>query len=195
MKKLFTPSKKFILCIAGLIICLAFIAGYIQPTVRQTPKSGKETIPISNLDGVCPTCQDEYTESVYFVACNTGKLYPLNLYPYLGEGQATLTAAYDKPSESRLDIFQDYYYGTSASIYQKRNMVSVPRIKAIFCNECALKILSAIDGQYITSFVLFLPREQAFYPINEGLEFQVGDYTLSIDYNAEHENMQIKYCK
>lgn len=149
---------------------------------------------IAQIPQTCPTCKDKYEEQIYFLATNTGELHPLIIAPYLNEGTATLTAIYDKISQTRVDIFQDYYYGVSANIHKKLNIVNIPRIKAIFCEDCSQKLLTAIKRESITSFLLFLPEDKAFYPIRDGLKMQIGDYTLSVSYDNKNDNMDITLC-
>lgn len=81
------------------------------------------------------------------------------------------------------------------SLRQERNVVSIHRMKNIFCDDCIDKILSTIDGQTITSFVFFSAGDNAFYPVSDGQEMQGDDYTISTSYDIENREMKIKYYK
>lgn len=148
---------------------------------------------IPNTATDCPTCQNEYEYPIYFLANNTGELYYLDTERQLTGEQLSLSAGYDEISQTSLSILYDH--SCIARIKQKQDTVSVHRMKTIFCDDCINKILAAIDGQSITAFVIFMPQEQAFYPICENTELQISNGTLAVTFNKQNREMCVEYSK
>jgi len=146
---------------------------------------------IPNTATDCPTCKSYYDYQIYFLANNTGELYHFDTEMELTGEQFSLNSGYDEISQTSLNILYDK--SCTARIKQKQDTVSVHRMKNIFCDDCIDKILTAIDGQYITSFVIFIPQEQAFYPICEDTELQIGNGTLSVTFDKETYKMCVEY--
>jgi len=138
-----------------------------------------------------PTCKSYYDYQIYFLANNTGELYHFDTERELTGEQFSLNSGYDEISQTSLNILYDK--SCTAHIKQKQDTVSVHRMKNIFCDDCIDKILTAIDGQYITSFVIFIPQEQAFYPIYEDTELQIGNGTLLVTFDKETGEMYVEY--
>ena len=146
---------------------------------------------IPNTATNCPTCQRDYEYQIYFLANNTGEMYHIDTYRRLTGEQISISGGYDEISQTRLNIIYDN--NCTVHINQEKDIVSIHRLKATFCDDCIEKILTAIDGQYITSFVIFIPQERAFYPISEDTELQIDNGTLSITYNKEIGEMYVEY--
>ena len=70
-------------------------------------------------------------------------------------GSISFTGGYDEISQTDLDIVMDGDLNYNiASLTQERDIVSIHRMKTIFCDDCIDKILTTINNQLITSFVL-----------------------------------------
>ena len=97
-------------------------------------------------------------------------------------------------SQTSLNIVRDSYldYDT-LSLRQGNDVVSIHRMKNIFCDDCIDKILSTINAQTITSFVFFSASDNVFYPVSDGQEIQGDDYSISVYYDRQDDEMQIQY--
>lgn len=142
---------------------------------------------IPNTTTDCPTCKDFYPYSVYFLAINTGELYCINTVNKLTGEQFSFSSGYDEISQTKLNII--YNRTCTASINQKLDTISIHRMKTIFCDDCIDKILAVIDLQDITSFVIFIPQEQAFYPISKYTEISLENIAIEIYYDKEMREM------
>ncbi len=149
---------------------------------------------IPNTAEDCPTCQSDYPGQVYLAALNTGELYSMDSETPQPDGTISFSGGYDEISQTSLNIA----YGFSpdydlADLRQKYDTISLHRMKTIFCDDCIDKILAAIEGQRLTSFVIFIPQEQAIYPISEDTKIQSINHTLSIYFDNESKEMKILY--
>ncbi len=148
---------------------------------------------IPNTATDCPTCKDFYSYQLYFVANNTGAMYRLDTENPLTGEQFSMSSGYDEISQTRLHMTYDR--SCTVRIDQKQDIVSINKMKTIFCDDCIDKILAAIDGQNITSFVIFVPQEQAFYPICEDTELQIDGGTLSVNFDKEEQKIRVEYAR
>lgn len=146
---------------------------------------------IPNTAEDCPTCQEVYEYQMYLLANNTGELYHIDTERRLTGEQMSLSAGYDEISQTQLSILYDH--SCIVNINQKEDIVSLHKMKTIFCDDCIDKILAAIDGQYITSFVIFMPQEQAFYPICEDTEISLENIALEVYFDKENGEMNLVY--
>lgn len=146
---------------------------------------------LPNTSTRCPACHADSAQ-LNLLAVNTGELYPLADENPLGSGVMSSRGGYDEISQSRLYIIEegDLDY-TTASIRQKQDTVSLHRMKTIFCDDCIDKILSAIDGQYINTFVILAVDTKEFYPVSEDLELS----NVAVYNDKEDNSVQIKYYR
>ena len=151
---------------------------------------------IPNRAARCCACQKERQPQMYLLAVNTGNLYSLAPETPQPSGTIRFAYGYDEISETSLNIVRDSYldYDT-LSLRQGNDVVSIHRMKNIFCDDCIDKILSTINGQTITSFVFFSAGDNLFYPVRDEQEMQGDDYTISTSYDIENREMRIKYYK
>lgn len=180
-------------CLIALTICIFFISPSVYKDDAQTSKQTEKT---SNAPVVvqCRACQFDHPPQIYLLAVNTGNLYSLARDFSPSPGSLSISGAYDDLSKTSLNIVndgkQDYIM---AYLRQGRDMVSLKRMKTIYCDDCLDKILSTIDGQTITSFVLFSASDETFSPISDGLQMQGEDYALNVNYDVNNNKMQIEY--
>ena len=128
---------------------------------------------IENLIQFIPNTADEcrledvkYPERVNFVFLNTGELYGLDIYgqgetPESSEnsGSTMLTFGYDEISEENLIICKQPGDGTAEVTFSRqRGIVSVQKMKSVFCDDCIKKILQISDevtimrdGKYVAT--------------------------------------------
>ncbi len=151
---------------------------------------------IPNKAAQCRACQFDHPPQMYLLAVNNGGLYNIASETPPPSGSISFSGGYDEISQTRLSIVRDSYLDYDMlSLRQGNDVVSVHRMKNIFCDDCIDKILSTINGQTITSFVFFSASDNAFYPISDGQEMQYDDYTISTSYDIENREMKIKYYK
>lgn len=151
---------------------------------------------IPNTATQCLACQREHPSQVYLLAVNTGELYSMDRETPQPSGTISFSSGYDEISQTDLDIVMDgdLNYNT-ASLTQERDIVSIHRMKTIFCDDCLDKILAVIDGQLITSFVFFSTENNTFYPISNNQTIHSAGCNITSAYDRERKEMQIKYYK
>lgn len=67
-------------------------------------------------------------------------------------------------------------------IDSKRGIVSVQRMKALFCDECINEILTANENTPLPELVLYDGETGDFYPAVNGGEYQLGGCQVEILY-------------
>lgn len=125
---------------------------------------------IENLIQFIPNTADEcrledvkYPERVNFVFLNTGELYGLDIYgqgetPESSEnsGSTMLTFGYDEISEENLIICKQPGDGTAEVTFSRqRGIVSVQKMKSVFCDDCIKKILQISDDVLVNEAVIY----------------------------------------
>ncbi len=151
---------------------------------------------IPNRAARCCACQRSHQPQMYLLAVNTGNLYAIAPETPQPSGTIRFASGYDEISQTSLNIVRDSYLDYDMlSLRQGNDVVSIHRMKNIFCDDCIDKILSTINGQTITSFVFFSAGDNLFYPVSDGQEMQGDDYTISTSYDIENREMRIKYYK
>lgn len=68
------------------------------------------------------------------------------------------------------------------SIKSKRGIVSVQRMKQLFCDECIENILTANMNSLIPELIIYDAKEKKFYPIESNETYTIGQYDLSVEY-------------
>lgn len=117
---------------------------------------------------------------------NTGSVYQLDfMEEELGEEEGlSVSWGYDEISETGIQIVTDYKEEMKiAEIDSKRGIVSVQRMKKLFCEECIHKILEANENTPLPELILYNGEQEAFYPIINGESYQCGDYEVDIIYS------------
>lgn len=144
---------------------------------------------IPNTAETCHTCMESYPAQALLVCANTGQFYSLDLYD-IGEspdsssrGGTIMNFGYDEVSQTSVHITKSPDQKTGyAGIERGRGIVSVHRMKALFCDDCIRDILNTVEHQLIEEIFIFDTENRAFYPIDDGTTLQIGDYRLDIEY-------------
>lgn len=90
--------------------------------------------------------------------------------------------AYDEISETNAHImlFPDENRA-AVTFSQGRGVVSIHRMKGLFCDDCIDKILATVDNSVMPEYVLLDPANMTYYSIMEGTQ-TIGSDTLTITY-------------
>ena len=83
-------------------------------------------------------------------------------------------------------------YLNDIDLERGRGIVSIQRMKALFCDDCINQIITATDYGLMPEFVLMDGATKTFYPVEEG-ELQMGDYNLDIIYSSSSYDISIEY--
>lgn len=156
---------------------------------------------IPNTSKDCRTCMENYPAQAYFLCNNTGELYSLDLFEndkeMDGDSDGTkMSFGYDEISETSIRITKSpgKKEGT-ATVQSERGIVSVQRMKSLFCDECIYKILNAGKNKLVEEVAIFDAEKKLFYPVSDG-EVNIGDYALQIEYDSYgNYDIRIKYIE
>lgn len=157
---------------------------------------------IPNTSEICRLDTEELPARIYLVCANTGEFYPLDLFMLedsckdgTGEGiiysqnnstnggdEGTVVSfGYDEISRTSLQIVKKPEQGEgSVTLCRDSGIVSVQRMKALFCDDCISRMLNAVENCCVGEFVILDKEERIFYPVDDGATLQIGDYTLEI---------------
>lgn len=156
---------------------------------------------IPNTTDNCRTCMDAFPSQVYLIYTNTGQPYDLDLFEP-GEkpneddyDSTTMSFGYDEISETSLHIAKmpGQHIG-NATIHRKQGILSVQRMKSLFCDDCIREILGTVEHQLVEEVIIFDAAQKKFYPVDSGTVV-IGDYTLQIEYDHGDYEIDIKYTK
>lgn len=145
---------------------------------------------IPNTSGICRSCKGSYPAEAVLVSLNTGESYSLDLFErgidakdYQGNTQ--LTFGYDEISQTSVHISKSpgENQGT-AEIDRGNGIVSIHRMKKLFCDSCIDTMLKSIQNQPIAEFIILDTENGIFYPIESGNEIQIGSYKLNIEFQG-----------
>ena len=145
----------------------------------------------------CPTCMKSHPAQAYIISANTGMLYSLDLYEkgdtpldeYTG---VSTNFGYDEISQTNIRVTREYADNhVTATLNCGRGIVSVHRMKRLFCDNCIDSILDATKDQLMDEFFLFDTEYKAFYPIDSGTTVQIWDYMLEIEYKNNSYEIEI----
>lgn len=132
---------------------------------------------------------------------DTGQPYELDLFekgenPNEVEYDGTCVSfGYDEISGSSLHITKTPGNKRgNVTVQRERGIVSLQRMKSLFCDDCIRKMLEAVKNQLVEEFVIFDAGQKKFYPVDDG-EMRIGDYTLQIGYDAEDYEIEIEYAE
>lgn len=156
---------------------------------------------IPNTSDSCRTCGEGFPSQAYLVCTNTGELYELDLFekganPDTGEyGYTSMSFGYDEVSQTNLHITKTpgNKEGT-VTVQRGRGIVSVQRMKSLFCDDCIREILETVENQLVEEFVIFDAGEQKFYAVDDG-SVQIGDYELQVEYDGGDYEIEVRYAK
>ena len=102
--------------------------------------------------------------------------------------------AYDEVSETNAHIMLlPDENRSSVTFSQGRGIVSIHRMKGLFCDGCIDKILAAVDNNLMPEYVLFDPANMVYYSISEGTQ-AIGNYTLTTTYISKGYEIEVVYA-
>lgn len=163
----------------------------------RDPEKALQYIP--NTSKACRTCMEGYPAQAYLLCNNTGELYSLDLFDNDEEtngdsGGTKMSFGYDEISETSISITKSpgQKKGT-ATVQSERGIVSVQRMKSLFCDECIHKILNTVKNELVEEVVIFNADNKLFYPLSEGT-VKIGSYALETEFGSYgNYNISIKY--
>lgn len=84
-------------------------------------------------------------------------------------GGTKMSFGYDKINETSIRITKSpgKKEGT-ATVQSEHGIVSVQRMKSLFCDECIYKILDASKSKLVKEVVIFDAEKKLFYPVSDG---------------------------
>lgn len=156
---------------------------------------------VPNTSDICCLEREAgFIERNNVVFLNTGETYGLDIYDSTESvelqqqmGGTRMTSGYDEISGATLTITSTPSEGTAtARVDDGRGIVSVHKMKSLFCDDCIRKILELTDGEYIRTAVIYDAETQEFYPIADG-DMEIGDYSFHTYYEDGTEKIDIEY--
>lgn len=123
---------------------------------------------IPNTSERCHACEGSYPAKAVLVSLNTGESYSLDLVEcgmtsddY--QGSMRLMFGYDEISQANLRILKNPEEKEEfIKITRGNGIVSIHKMKKLFCDECIAAILKTIRNQVLEEFILFDTEENAF---------------------------------
>ena len=155
---------------------------------------------IPNTADKCITCEKDYPAQAFLVCLNTGEIYALDIFeeemdPYAYYSYIQVDSGYDEVSQTSFQIYKNLG-GKSGFVDLKRGrgIVSLHRMKQLFCDECIKNILHTVEGQITEEVVIFNAIKKIFYPINDGEKVKIGDYIIKNRYKDGDYKIIIEYA-
>lgn len=139
---------------------------------------------IPNTSGLCPTCNTNDWAQAFLVCTNTGEFYEMDVYvdgflPDTHYGAVHMTNGYDEISQTALSTTRiPDRKRTTIELRRKRGIVSIHKMKTLFCDDCIHNILTTTENAPIGEFVIFDSGKKKFYPIDDEIAVQIGDYNI-----------------
>ncbi len=139
---------------------------------------------IPNTSNNCPTCNSYDYAKALLICTNTGECYELDVYsggfePNTHYGALGMSSGYDEISRTELSItrYPDKKRAT-AELRRKSGIVSIHKMKTLFCDNCIQDILKTLENNSVGEFVIWDMANDKFYPINDEIVIQIGDYSI-----------------
>lgn len=153
---------------------------------------------IPNTSDKCCACKGSYPAQAVLISLNTGESYSLDLFeqrtdPEDYQGNTQLTFGYDEISQTGIRISKSPGEGKGyAEIERGNGIVSIHRMKKLFCDECIKAMLDTVQDQPIGELVILETGENVFYPVENKGKAQIGDYVLEIKYKDSGYEIAVK---
>lgn len=141
---------------------------------------------IPNTSDKCRACKGYYPAQAVLISLNTGESYSLDLFeqgtsPEDDQGNEVLTFGYDEISRTGIHISKNPGEKEGlAEIERGNGIVSVHRMKTLFCDDCIRAVLNTVKNQPVGELALYDTEKNIFYPVEDGAEVLIEDYTLEI---------------
>ena len=153
---------------------------------------------IPNTSEKCRACKGSYPAQAVLVCLNTGESYSLDLFeqgiePEDYQGNTQLTFGYDEISQTGIHISKSSGENKGlAEIEQGNGIVSIHRMKKLFCDDCIKSMLDTIENQFRGELAIYDTEKNVFYPVEEESKVRIGDYVLEIKYRNSDYEIDIK---
>lgn len=122
----------------------------IEKFVRYIPNTAKD----------CPTCHGDYQSQAFLVSANMGQLYALDVFvegftPDIHYGASHMSYGYDAVSQTALSMIglPDERIKT-VELRRCGGIVSIHKMKRIFCDNCIKEMLSAVEDMPVGEFII-----------------------------------------
>ena len=80
-----------------------------------------------------------------------------------------------------------------AVIERGNGIVSIHRMKTLFCDDCIRAVLNTVKNQSIGELAVYDTEKNIFYPIEDRTEVLIGDYTLEIKYKDSGYKIAVRF--
>lgn len=143
---------------------------------------------IPNTSDKCHACKGHYPARAVLISLNTGESYSLDLFeqgidPEDYQGNEVLTFGFDEISQTGIHISKSPGENEGlAEIERGNGIVSIHRMKTLFCDDCIRAVLNTVKNQSVGELAVYDTEKDIFYPIEDRTEVLIGDYTLEIKY-------------
>lgn len=151
---------------------------------------------IPNASESCHACRRNSVTQVALVSLNAGESYSLDLprqegMPEDGQGNVQVVFGYDEISQTSIRMAKSLKKGKgSAEIERGSGIVSLHRMKGLFCDGCIDRILAAVENGEMGELVILDTEKTVFYPLKDGNKVMIGGYALETEY--KDGNCEIK---
>lgn len=135
---------------------------------------------IPNTSSKC--CIEAFTgyDKPLMFSTNNGNVYTLELEDGIDTDSTNYSFSYDEISETTISIETGSH--VTANITSRKGIVSVQRMKKLFCDDCIEKILTANQNSMVPELIIYDAQNKEFFPIESGEEYTIGTYKLSVKY-------------
>ena len=153
---------------------------------------------IPNTSEQCRACKGIYPAQAVLVSLNTGESYSLDLFeqgiePEEYQGNTLLTYGYDEISQTSIHISKSPGENKGlAEIERGNGIVSIHRMKRLFCDDCIRAMLDTVEHQLIGELVICDTKKNTFYPLEDESKAQIGDYALETEYKDGDYEIAVK---
>lgn len=155
---------------------------------------------IPNTAEKCITCEKDYPAQAFLISLNTGEIYSLDIFedgadPYAYYSNVQVASGYDEVSQTSFQIYKNPGRKSGfVDLKRGRGIVSLHKMKQLFCDGCIKNILHTVEGQITEEVVIFDATEKIFYPINGGTKARIGDYIIKNRYRDGEYKITIEYA-
>ena len=153
---------------------------------------------IPNTSEICRACKGSYPAQSVLVSLNTGESYSLDLFeqgiePEDYQGNTLLTFGYDEISQTSIHISKSPGENKGlAEIERGNGIVSIHKMKKLFCDDCIKAMLDAVENQPISELVICDTENNVFYPVEDEAKVQIGKYALEMEYKNSNYEISVK---
>ncbi len=153
---------------------------------------------IPNTSEKCCACKGIYPAQAVLVSLNTGESYSLDLFekgiePEEYQGNMLLTFGYDEISQTSIHISKSPGENKGlAEIERGNGIVSIHKMKKLFCDDCIKAMLDTVENQPIGELVICDTENNVFYPVEDEAKVQIGKYALEMGYKNSNYEISVK---